>query len=184
MLGGAVVTVQGVEPLPERRLIDGGMQHLQRQRVAPGVLPVIQLRRPCSASAHGQSGAPVSGTGAHLRTPHPPAVVERGVNAVSRHQRAVLGLPRVGVEAGRAHPVSGRVAWRGGGGGVRVRRLRVAGEGGRRAGRGREGGLGNVGGAQELGHAGLVRRMKSRRVVGTCWRARRRVNAVTTGEVT
>lgn len=110
VFGSAVVTVQGVEPLPERRLIDGGMQHLQRQRVAPGVLSVVELRRRGSPSAHGRSVALLVRAGAHLRTPHPPAVVERRVNAVSRHQRAVLGLPRVGVEAGRAHPVSGRVA--------------------------------------------------------------------------
>lgn len=54
LVGGAVVAVQGVEPLPERGLVDGGMQHLQGQRVAPGVLSVIQLprRRPPSARAN------------------------------------------------------------------------------------------------------------------------------------
>lgn len=95
---------------------------------------------------------------------------------MSRHQGAVLGLSRVGVEAGRAHPVPGRVTWRGGG--VRVRRLRVPWEGGRRAGGWREGGFRNVGGAQELSHAGFVGRVESRRVVGACWRTRRCVNAV------
>lgn len=39
----AVVAVQGVEPLPEWRLVDGGVQHLQRQGITPGVLSVVQL---------------------------------------------------------------------------------------------------------------------------------------------
>lgn len=94
---------------------------------------------------------------------------------MSRHQGAVLGRPRVGVEAGGAHPVPGRVAWRGGG--VRVCRLRVAREGGRRAGGGRDGGFRNVGGPQELSQAGFVSRVQSRGVVGTCWRTRRGVSA-------
>lgn len=55
---------------------------------------------------------------------------------------------------------------------MRVCRLRVTVEGGRRAGGGREGGFWNVGGAQELRHAGFMRRMKSRRVVGACWGTR------------
>lgn len=49
----AEVTVQGVEALPEGGLVDGGVQHLQRQRVAPGVLSVVQLRRRAPASAMG-----------------------------------------------------------------------------------------------------------------------------------
>lgn len=104
----AEVTVQGVEALPEGGLVDGGVQHLQRQRVAPGVLPVVQLRRRAPASAVAGGSIPVLiRAGAHLRAPHSPAVVEGGVNAVSRNHGAVLRLPRVGVEAGGAHPVSG-----------------------------------------------------------------------------
>lgn len=54
---------------------------------------------------------------------------------------------------------------------MRVRRVRV--ERGWRAGGGRQGGFRNVGGSEELSHAGFVRGVKSRRVVGTCWRRRR-----------
>lgn len=91
---------------------------------------------------------------------------------MSRSQRAVLRLPRVGMEGRRSHPISGRVRWvprrRGG---RWVWRLRVTGVGRwRRAHRGREGGFWDVGGSKELSHAGFVRRMKSRGVVGTCWR--------------
>lgn len=53
---GAEVAVQGVEALPEGGLVDGGVQHLQRQRVAPGVLAVVQLRRPAAPSAGAGGG--------------------------------------------------------------------------------------------------------------------------------
>lgn len=50
-------------------------------------------------------------------------------------------------------------------------RLRVTGVGGwRRADRGWQRGFWDVGGSKEPSHAGFVRRMKSRWVVGTCWR--------------
>lgn len=40
---GAVVAVERVESLPEWRLVDRGVQHLRRQRVASGILPMVQL---------------------------------------------------------------------------------------------------------------------------------------------
>lgn len=44
--GGAVGAVERVEALPERGMIDGRVQNLQRKRVAPAVLSVVQLRPP------------------------------------------------------------------------------------------------------------------------------------------
>lgn len=44
--GGAVGAVERVEALPERGMIDGRVQNLQRERVAPAVLSVVQLRPP------------------------------------------------------------------------------------------------------------------------------------------
>lgn len=44
--GAAVGAVERVEALPERRMIDGRVQHLQRERVAPAVLSMVQLRPP------------------------------------------------------------------------------------------------------------------------------------------
>lgn len=55
----AEVAVQGVEALPEGGLVDGGVQHLQRQRVAPGVLSVVQLWRRAPPSAGAGGSVPV-----------------------------------------------------------------------------------------------------------------------------
>ncbi len=91
---------------------------------------------------------------------------------MSRSQRPVLRLPRVGMEGSRSHSISRRVWWvprrRGG---RWVLGLRVTGVGGWwRANRGRQRGFWDIRGSMEPSHAGFVRRMKTRWVVGTCWR--------------